>query len=465
MSRNIFIETNAICPVCKNQFVLKYPNPKLYVAAGREADQRVTGYNWAQGMKTDEIPHYYAVLQCPQCLFADFRENLENPRPGPKENKLYEARRNLDFKNVVVLKKLRRLVSEEKMDLKSALSLHMSAVFSALLPSKEFIDQNKLGRLYLRLSWLYRELTGDTAEPEEFQIEQQAASASLEKLFKITEGMQSTINGMAGDIVEMKKTASIRSSEVGLEWDSEKNPYFAVANSLEHKLKEIQTLMEMLENSVNKDKKGDLKKPAELDISAIFANEETQQQLNEVASKWNDFPYSENYCLRRAIEAFDVSYKTEDAERSTEQSLAIVNLIVKLYLKVGDPNSALEYVTQMLKNGSREKQSLQTRLNQAKHSQNLSTFDEKNIMRKIATITTSVNQAMELRETILEMLFNKSKEKIASILKDNAEKSTEEQQAAIIAAGFSEGFIPYLRDRGAFKRDEESRKGWFSKKK
>ncbi|MGE5343455.1 MAG: DUF2225 domain-containing protein [Candidatus Omnitrophota bacterium] len=463
MSRNIYIENKVICPVCKNPFVLKYPNAKMVVASGRDFDQRVTGYTWAQGITTDEIPHYYAVAQCPHCLFADLRENIEMPKSGVKEAKLYETFKTQDFKRLMILKKLRRLVTGEKMDFKAALSLHIAAIYANLLIPKEFIDHNKLGRLYLRLSWLYKEQRNDDEPAEGTDKNESVASPALDALFKVMEGIQSNFQGIANDLAEARKWASARSTELKIAWEDERNPYSSLFNALENKWSEFQTHLDIFQQSILKDKKGTLNKPA-VSAGAIPMDEATLRELNDIATKWIGFPASEEYCVQHAIEAFDNSYKFEDTERSTEQSLAIVNLIIKLLLKVGDHNGALAYVMQMLTNGSREKQGLQMRLNEGKRNHNLTPFDEKNIMRKMATITGTMSQGMEIRDNILETILNKNKEKIVSLIKSCVDKPVEEQQKVLLDAGLPEVLIPFLRSRGILKT-EEAKKGWFGMKK
>lgn len=459
MSRNIYIDHNVVCPVCKNLYKIHYPNPRMYVASGRDSDHRVTGYTWTQGVQTDEIPHYYAVAQCPQCLFADFRENLESPKQGMKEIKLYETRRNMDFKKVLILRKLKRLISEEKINIKGAICLHLSALYIALQAPKEHWDYNKLGRLYLRTSWLFKELRGDSFEPEPIEKDN-TPSLSLDKLCKTIEGMQSSLNGFLSDLVDLRKYGNARSEELKL--PSDNNPYNSITTSLEFKVKEIQTLLEMVQQSAMRDTKGDL-----IIIPATFTITDTdlQEVLNDIESKWQDFPGNEEVCVRRAIEAFDYSFKTEDMERSPEQSLSIVNLIIKLLLKTGDLNGALNYLTEMLRNGSRDKQNLQQRLNEAKHGKNMSEFDAKNIMRKMATITSALTQGIESRRAIIEMIYEKNKEKILGIVKTNLQNTPAEQEQAILSAGFAPEIVHYLKEHGLIKVEDAKKSGWFAKKK
>lgn len=459
MVRNLFIEKNVICPVCKNSFQLKYPNPKLFAASGRDDDRRVTGYTWAQGIQTDLVPHYYAVLQCPQCLFADLKELLENPRKHSKDRMVYDARNNLDFKKVLNLKKLHRMVPDQgNLNLDGAIAIHLTAIYCALLPeNEEDIDHNKLGRLFLRLSWLYREQKGDI--PDSSGEEGEDGSEVLDQLYGKVEELQSSLSGFFDDTAAVRDLVRKRAAELGLPPEGDNNPYWPILASIGDKLMETQTLMEMLSQSAISDKKGTLP------VSGISGNDEgVQKLLGAIASQWPEMPRTEETCVRNAVAAFDYSYKKEDSDHSQEQGLAVVNLIIKLLLKIGDLYGALNYASQIFKSGFRDKQELSRRLSQGKQNKTLNAFDEKNIQRKIGTINGFLTQAGDTRRKILAMVYEKEKEKLLPILKENVEKSAQEQADAITSAGFTEDLIPFLKERGLIKKEDE-KKGWFARKK
>ena len=137
MLRNIFIEKNVICPACKAGISMKYPNPKLYAAAGRDEDQRVTSYSWAGGIETDVLPHYYAVFQCPNCLLADMKESFETHGHGVKEKALHDAIQNSPFEKRMLLRKLRRFVPQGDINWQGAVALHLAAIYARLLPGEK----------------------------------------------------------------------------------------------------------------------------------------------------------------------------------------------------------------------------------------------------------------------------------------------------------------------------------------
>lgn len=460
MARSAFLETNIVCPVCKAPVTLRYPNPKLYAVAQRDADRRVTAYTWSQGVDTDAIPHYYAVLQCPQCCFADFREDLENAGSSVKSRLVYQARNALDMKRVLMLKKLRRVVGEGTITLDGAIALHLAAIYQALLPAGDAnIDYNKLGRLYLRLSWLYREQNGES-EPLPDLKEEVAESEVIKSLMEAVESLQQDMSELTEDISGVRRLVRQRAVELGMPEEGEQNPYWYMVSAMDAKKNELQTLVEMFQQSVTTDKRGQLVAAPQ---ETVESNSQSQELFNSIATQWPDMPRNEVSCIQRAVAAFDYSYNHEDGELSAEQSLSVVNLIVKLLLKIGDLDGALNYVMQIFKTGFRDKQELQRRLSQGKQDKKISPLDEKNIQRKIGMINNTLSQAGETRHQIVELIYEKRKDKIHAILKANADKSSEQINQALLNAGFSEVVIHFLTEKGLIKK-EESKKGWFGKK-
>jgi hypothetical protein len=227
----------------------------------------------------------------------------------------------------------------------------------------------------------------------------------------------------------------------------------------------LQTLVEMLQQTVTSDITGSLQS---VGSSADSAAAEWRKHIADITPKWPDMPRTEETCIKRAVEAFDYSYKYEDTGQGIEQSLAVVNLIVKLLLKLGDLEGALNYASQIFKSGFRDKQELQRQLSQAKQAKmdkSLKNFDERGMLRKIATVNKTLAQAGEIRKKILGMIYEKNKEKILPILKESVEKSPQEQKQALLATGINEELIPFLREKGLIKTEETQKKGWFGKKK
>jgi hypothetical protein len=363
------------------------------------------------------------------------------------------------MKRVLILKKITRVVPDGNLNLEGAIALHLAAIYNTLLPeTKENIDHNKLGRLLLRLSWLYREQTGEPAP--QGQGAESIDSPTLSKTQQSVEELNKHLLSFADDLHTVRGLTKERAGELGLPAEGEKNPYFSMVGVISAKLSELQTLVEMLQQSVASDQTGGL---IATGSGGSNTAAEWRKHLSELALKWPEIPRTEAICLRRAVDAFSYSIKYENTDHSIEQTLSLVNLVVKLLLKLDDLEGALEYISQIFKSGFRDKQELQRRLSAAKLDKTIKNFDERGILRKIATINNTLTQAGEIRKNILSMIYEKNKEKILSLLKD-VDKTAEEQKQILLENQVREELFPYLEEIGVIKPEAQKKKGWFGKK-
>lgn len=458
MARNIFIGKDVVCPACKIKVRMRYPSPKLYAAAGRDDDQRVTAYSWAGGIQTDIMPHHYAVFQCPNCLLADLREKFENPEHDAKVRALYDSLQNAPFEKRMILRKLRRFVPQGDLNAQGALALHLAAIYTALLPGeKETIDHLRLGRLYLRLSWLYKEQKGQEKETAAETAVSADTGSTAGKLLLVTDQFQQVMRQVCEENLENIQTlVNARAAEMKL--PPEKNPYAKVTASLREKTGQMQQSLLRLQQAALRDKEGKLTR----DTATDTANEmDIEQFLPSLLPQWPDLPRDENDTLKRAVEAFDYSARFEGANQDLQQSMGLTNLVIKLLLKIGDLDRSLEYVLGIFKSGYRDKQNLTQKMNQAKRDKTLTPFAEKDFIKQIGAVTRTLTMAVENRRKIVGLIFERDKEKITAVLGKNAEASPEEQARAIAAAGFTEELVPWLRESGLIKA-EETKKKWFA---
>lgn len=471
MARNILIEKNVGCPICKNRFKVRFANPKLYAASGRDDDRRVTGYIWAQGIKTEVVPHYYMVAQCPQCLYADLKENFEDPRHTAKIVKMADARQNLNFKKVMILKKLHRLIPEEEvMSIEAAIAMHLSAIYFALLAGdKEYIDHNKLGRLYLRLSWLHREQSGKSGEIPGTGPLESAVPSTIDELDRSVNALQGDLTRLMEGLGAILGLVDRRSRELDLPKDRKQNPYISGAMSIELKITEMQAFLELLHQAVQQDKMGRLGiggSPIPDEPAAEDSQEGAgfRQLMKEIAVKWPEMPRTEETCIRRAVDAFEFSFKFEDTGQSIEQSLSGANLLVKLMLRINDLEGALQQIMDVFKRGFRDKQELQMRLSQGKREKKLTPADERYLTKQIGRVTSALTQAGETRKQVLKLMYARDEESIRQILAPLAQAVPEQQVHALKTVGINDELIHFVKEKGLIK-EEENKKGWFGRKK
>lgn len=384
-----FNEQTVSCPVCTIKVPLKYPNPRLYAAARKDSDSRVAEYRWLEGFNSAVIPHYYAVWQCPQCYFANFVENLLDPR-GAKENYLREAYKRAPGDAMNYLSRLHELVPKDGMDFNAAVSTHVSALYISLLPDREQRDHNRLARLYLRLGWLYR-------EAEEKGLSGGGAASSIEQIQAGLTTLQAQIGALQHVAAEIATAADVRTQE-RMASGTVLNPYATVVKSLVNKIGELDSLAGMLQRAIAADVKT---MPAGAGTPPS-ASSELNLALLEMKKHWPAMPMKENEALVSAVDAFEYSINTEKAYPSLEQALQVVKLMVELLRRIGAYDRALTLITDFTKTAAAGKSELLERHQKLRSAGMLAPTEDKAMGNKLHQLEQMINSLGATRRDIIE---------------------------------------------------------------
>lgn len=455
MSANgVMLEKAAVCPACRQNTTLRYPNPRCYAAEGREADQHVTSYKWAAGIETTVIPHHYAVWQCPHCYFADLRESVEAPKNTAVQRALLETQQGMSFDKKVVLRRLRKLLPPAgEPGLGGAVALHLAALWITLLGKEEQRDHLRLGRLYLRLAWLFREQAGGRMTERKETEEPPTRKALQEAL----ERLESEVNACGEEAAEVQRLARQRAQELH-QTDESASPYHTLPAAVHDRIGELRQALAMLQRTLLQDARGDLQAGT---AAAAAPGDDLGQNLVLLKPLWPEIPTNETQCLRLAVDSFERSIVHDSGEQSIEQVVNLIGLMVTLLTRLGDFPRALEAIAGIFKMGTNTKWDLQRRLNEAKKSDSLTPYDERMLQKKIATIAQVLEQAKLMQKRIYDAIIDNGQETIQRILAEQAGQPLEAQEKALREAGFADEIIAILKDRGLLR--EEKKKAWFGR--
>lgn len=431
----LFVERVVQCPACGAKSLLAYPDPKLYRAVKRESDLHVLAYEWSAEGARGVVPHHYFAWQCEACLFADVTEAVESGQGSYQDHALRLAfRQALDPGRQEALAALRALVPKGPLDGDGAAALHAAALLVSLLPAERNIDQGRLGRVALRLAWLFRERGGPEQEPEPDSGALEALRAAVERL-----DAQVAATGLALD--GTAEAARARAGEAGGE-DAESAPYLAVTASMAAKLAEVKTLLAMLQSAVLQE--GQHLAHASAEGASAGALDEA---LARAKGRFPLVPRSERDCLRLAVDGFVASYRQEDTYLSIEQSMTVLGLVVDLLVRLGEDERALEFVAEIFNAGMENKKELTRRLAEGKRGRRLRAHDERMLDQKIGVVTMAIRQAGESRRRILDRLLERHRAVIVRTLSATAGGSAEAREKALADAGVPEVVVTQLKIR------------------
>lgn len=443
------------CPACEKQAPLRTANPHLYMVESRESDRHVTRYRWLREIVTTVVPHYYAVWQCPHCLFADFAERIDKDKPDDQHEDARGHFLDIAIEKRMVLDSLRELVPEGELDLKGAVATHLATLLILTLPTSEKkIDHARVGSIALRLAWLFRERQDLVSVPELPVTGSQAISA----LAQATERLDGLVKDAGEVLRDIQRQGKLRGLELKRAATPEANPYLAVSDLIEVRLATLQAEVTSLQMAVLQDQQGRMA-PLKPEIPAGV--EGVDKALLAITALWPELPRTERQGLLLALEAFEYAYQFEGGEESVEQAMAQVNLILEILIRLGDLDRALEWTAQISKYASDTATNLQARIGRDRATSNLSAYDETVISRKIAALGLTRQKAGERRRSILELMLERDQETVDRVLAETSQLSPEARSQALTAAGIHDGVKALLGK--ALGGDAKASAGWLKK--
>ncbi|MCP4726471.1 MAG: DUF2225 domain-containing protein [bacterium] len=176
-----FYRQKVKCPVCGTQSEQRWFKAKLFSERNVDLDKHPGGYSWAEKGCDDFNPPLYYIWHCSNCHYADSYVEFENPTKDPYSNfvdlkEIFIDKYQDDPRIEKIIDKLGENIDYDKINYYQAIKLHFLAIFiQELIEDKEEQDAFRIGRYYLRLGWLYREL-------HDKKDENQKVIVTLEKL-------------------------------------------------------------------------------------------------------------------------------------------------------------------------------------------------------------------------------------------------------------------------------------------
>jgi hypothetical protein len=161
-----FLKRSVRCPVCHKTREHRMFRVRQFLPMGLEDDQHVTEYKW-QSEKVEAVhPPYYALYFCEDCYYADLSDDFKDPSRSQAGYWVGKNFGNFSPETNAVIELLGRHVDYETINFHSALCMHYLVIYIQTIVPSDLQDPFKVGRIALRLSWLYREAKQDMVIPD-----------------------------------------------------------------------------------------------------------------------------------------------------------------------------------------------------------------------------------------------------------------------------------------------------------
>ncbi|MBN2308977.1 MAG: DUF2225 domain-containing protein [Candidatus Hydrogenedentes bacterium] len=429
-----FIEKPVKCPACRESHPQRYFRQRMFVADEKEADQHVVKYKWLSDTAAPVHPPFYALFYCPHCGFTDTSEDYASTTE--QQLAVVRAYKDRTEKHEAVIGLLREHIDYETIDFESALNLHFLAILAQLLPAEASRDLYKVGRLLLRVAWLYRERTPDVAGNRSIPSVEDALKG-LRPLGTALQEVRERWDAASQALVR-------RETELEHERGAAPEAYVAGRTRVEELFEALGSEIEKMKGTCRRDLGGTLDAGAG-DDRPFHGFPSHEAFLAKLKGVFPLVPTTERDAMLSAIRYFDRAMSTDARFDSAQAQFGLVSLMADLYFRSGEFDAALQMVRGMYKHAADARLRYQRELRENKE---LDESGRRRITAQIRRANASLSQAGDLRRTLLDKLIDRDLPRIKELVAQNAGASPEQLETILTENGILTAVVARVKERG-----------------
>jgi uncharacterized protein (DUF2225 family) len=428
VSVSAFTYRKVTCPICERESNQRSILANQYRVEEREADQHPTKLTWNNPENADLKPQYYVLYHCPYCLFTDFEETFLKPSTIRNFNSLKKLFITSDPVKSKVLSLFKSKISFDNMNFQSALFVHLLSIYIYELETRKvFKDIKKLGRLYHRTAWLFREEAARTKKTDDNVLQHDM----LENI----DILKSSFSMFTRKFTPLNENIRKRVIELDVGYDSAANPYLKLINDFYSHAEGLHKNLAAMQILIDGDQE-EIQKSGQLNYKGNLA------LLTEL---WAIAPMTEKDCLERAIECYEGQYQTLSSD-SLGLQISLMNLMVELCIRINDFPKALEYLVSLYQFCSKSRQDLYTQ----QRSGGSSSIDGQ--INKLTDLITTLSGRKKQIENQYYKYVNRL---ISDYVKNHPDQEWEEVKKAMRVYNVPEDFLDEYETNGALEYDGE----------
>lgn len=440
--------------MCKSEQTQRTFRSRTYLPEEKESDEHVLSYAWLAEHIPPVHPPYYFLFYCPFCHFTDLKDDFISPANNSFYSRLKDAFLEASLRDKKIMEFISRHINYDKINYRSAVNLHFLAIFTQMLLPPTSCDSYKLGRLLLRLAWLYRENTPNDhgllqiPKVDEIQTVADEFEASLTKTRNNWLTLSTAIRERVAEL-------DPQFQEIGAE-----NPYRGCHNSIALGIEAILKEMHSLKTLCTNDLSGALLDKSKTKKEPYYSFDSYEEYFGKLKIIWPTAPADEKEAMRVAISQFDRAMMTDERFNDHQKHFSLISLIADLMVRCGDLNGAFLMIRSIHKAASDTRQRFKKEL----QNKDIDQREQRRIETQLERSVTSIAAVNKLRHNLLDQIMNRDREKIDAIIAQNQGAQLAEIEQTLEKNDIIPELVTKLKSEGGpLEALVKKKRGFFSK--
>jgi uncharacterized protein (DUF2225 family) len=451
-----YYEVEAVCPVCLNKTQHRRIKNGSYIIQEKGRDQFPRQYKWLHRDFQQYHPFFFKFWYCPNCHFTDEYETFLTSGNSPNHSgsaavKFFKENSGED----PFIQSISNYIQYPVTDLIGVLMLNVLAAYIQDLPPERFKKNSKLFRMLLRISWNYRLLYNDDNKSYNFEERE----AELSEYFSLVNQLQSNIVNTLSDVEELN---NFFNSKIELEakntsvtcWHNYRNEFSQIYSRTTGALDKLIKDIGWFESVGNKCKSEILRSNIHILEQPFREYKSFYEFLDHLKSAWTDLPLTEKEALLQTIKIIQKMIDSGIYADNKIKLFKLHELLITLYLKISDLDSALNKVILLNGKAIQLKEALERKLETLGEPDGENLKALKYVLKRTNEIIKDNNWA---REEIENKLFEKYDQKAGELFHLHRDLTPEALENLMIA----EGIHPTIIEKYVSALKQEKKKGIF----
>jgi uncharacterized protein (DUF2225 family) len=338
--------TKVECPVCKT--VNEYETIKMgaYVENGRDTDFCPTNRVWRNPKYQHVNPLLYFMASCSSCFYTrEFNKNFKEWKTdsnfrSSRQKAVREKHLNALAGSDGLIKALGTAMNPREMPQETAIVKLLLAIFDELMLDRpSYLD---IGRWYLRIAWVFREMSGGLQST--LNVEQRQKS----RLSLLLKSIQESFGRCARQIEEFSELVEGQPQVGPTSEDPYRTALFTWRSNLDPILQSVDSLLVWRGTEPD----AQIQIPADSQTARPFAGYPSFDTfLNAMAEKNNGVPQNELEAVSWSLLYYRRAYEESHDVTGSNQKIQVAYMIGELARRVGENENAWQYFNIAIRTG------------------------------------------------------------------------------------------------------------------